>query len=182
MAMFKTLFRHLKRFRREHRGTAIVETALILPLMVPLSAGVFEFGNLIHDKLLMEAGLTDAARFAARCNSQMYTDNGLAAINCATIAANIAVFGNAGGTGNPRVKGWQKAGGTSNNATVTIAASGSCHDAVVSGVTEYRSTTAQVCIVRATGAYPYSGIGMLSLLSIGPITLNGSHEERLIRF
>ncbi|TPI69305.1 TadE/TadG family type IV pilus assembly protein [Mesorhizobium sp. B2-8-9] len=180
--MIRTLFHHLNRFRRDHRGTALVETALILPLMVPLSAGVFEFGNLIHDKLLMEAGLTDAARFAARCNSQIYTDNGLPGINCANIAANIAVFGNVAGTGSARVNGWQKAGGTSNNATVTIAASGSCHDAVVSGVTEYRSTTAQVCIVRVTGAYPYSGIGMLSLLGIGPITLNGFHEERLIRF
>ncbi|WP_246800610.1 TadE/TadG family type IV pilus assembly protein [Mesorhizobium amorphae] len=180
--MIRTLFRHLQRFRRDHRGTTLVETALILPLMVPLSAGVFEFGNLIHDKLLMEAGLSDGARFAARCNSKMYTDSGLAAIDCADIATNIAVFGNVGGTGNPRIKGWLKAGGTSNNATVTIAASASCHDAVVAGVTEYRSTTAQVCIVRATGAYPYSGIGMLSLLNIGPITLNGFHEERLIRF
>jgi Flp pilus assembly protein TadG len=182
MAMIKTLLRHLDRFRRDHRGTALVETALILPLMVPLTAGVFEFGNLIHKKLLMEAGLSDGARFAARCNSQLYTNAGLAAINCADIAANIAVFGNVGGTGNSRVEGWLKAGGASNNATVTIAASGSCHDAVVAGVTEYRSTTAQVCIVRAAGAYPYSGIGMLSLLGIGPITLNGFHEERLIRF
>lgn len=182
MAMISTLFRYLERFWRDHRGTAIVETALILPLMVPLSAGVFEFGNLIHDKLLMEAGLTDAARFAARCNSQMYTDNGLAAINCATMAANIAVFGNVGGTGSARVKGWVKAGGASNNVTVTIAASASCHDAVVAGVTEYRSTTSQVCIVRVTGAYPYSGIGMLSLLGLDAITLNGFHEERLIRF
>ncbi len=66
--------------------------------MLLLSAGVFEFGNLIHDKLLMEAGLKDGARFAARCNSQMYTDAGLAAINCADIATNIAVFGNAAGT------------------------------------------------------------------------------------
>ncbi|RUV31324.1 pilus assembly protein, partial [Mesorhizobium sp. M7A.F.Ca.MR.148.00.0.0] len=66
--------------------------------------------------------------------------------------------------------------------TVTIAASGSCHDAVVAGVTQYRSTTAQVCIVRAAGTLDYSDVGMLSLLSIGPITLNGFHEERLIRF
>lgn len=151
--------------------------ALIAPLMVILSAGVFEFGNLIHEKLLMEAGLSDGARFAARCNSQMYTDNGLAAIDCADIATNIAVFGNAAGTGNARVNGWQKA-----DVTVTIAASGSCHDAVVAGVTQYRSTTAQVCIVRAAGTLDYSDVGMLSLLSIGPITLNGFHEERLIRF
>ncbi|MDX8435995.1 pilus assembly protein [Mesorhizobium abyssinicae] len=182
--MISTLFRHLQRFRRDHRGTTIVETALILPLMVPLSAGVFEFGNLLHDKLLMEAGLTDGARFGARCNSQMYTDNGLAAINCADIATNIAVYGKptvtvVSGmvTDTPRIKGWLKA-----NVTVTIAAPASCHDAVVAGVTEYRSTTTQVCIVRAAGTFAYSGIGMLSLLNIGPITLNGFHEERYIRF
>lgn len=176
MAMIRTLFRHLDRFRRDHRGTALVETALILPLMVPLSAGVFEFGNLIHDKLLMEAGLSDGARFAARCNTKMYSDAGLA-IDCADIATNIAVFGNAAGTGSARIKGWQKT-----DVTVTIAATADCHDAVVAGVTEYRSTTAQVCIVNAAGTLVYSGIGMLSLLDIGPITLNGFHQERLIRF
>ncbi|MER8751269.1 pilus assembly protein [Mesorhizobium sp. M1050] len=179
--MISTLFRHLDRFRRDHRGTTLVETALILPLMVPLSSGVFEFGNLIHDKLLMEAGLSDGARFAARCNSQMYTDSGLAAIDCAAIAANIAVFGKPTVTvaDSPRISGWQTSGPTS-YATVTIATG--CHNAVEAGVTKYRSTTAQVCIVRAVGSYPYTGIGMLSLLNIGPITLNGFHEERLIRF
>ncbi|TJV27935.1 MAG: pilus assembly protein, partial [Mesorhizobium sp.] len=39
-----------------------------------------------------------------------------------------------------------------------------------------------VCIVRAAGTLAYSGIGMLSLVGIGPMTLNGFHEERLIRF
>ncbi|RWB10087.1 MAG: pilus assembly protein [Mesorhizobium sp.] len=174
--MIASLYRHLHRFRHDRSGTALVEMALIAPLMLVLSAGVFEFGNLIHEKLLMEAGLSDGARFAARCNSQLYTNAGLT-IDCANIATNIAVFGNAAGTGNARVNGWQKA-----DVTVTIAASGSCHDAVVAGVTQYRSTTAQVCIVRAAGTLDYSDVGMLSLLSIGPITLNGFHEERLIRF
>ncbi|TJW11880.1 MAG: pilus assembly protein [Mesorhizobium sp.] len=180
MAMIGTLCRHLDRFRRDRRGAVLVEMTLITPLMLILSAGVFEFGNLIHDKLLMEAGLSDASRFAARCNSQLYTQAGLT-IDCADIAANIAVFGNAAGTGSPRISGWQKSGLTS-YATVTIAAPASCHDAVVAGVTKYRSTTAQVCIVRAVGSYPYTGVGMLSFIGIGPITLNGSHEERLIRF
>ncbi|WP_318012424.1 TadE/TadG family type IV pilus assembly protein [Mesorhizobium sp. CA16] len=161
----------------------LVEMTLITPLMLTLSAGVFEFGNLIHDKLLMEAGLTDAARFGARCNSQLYTQYpGFTAIDCAAVAANIAVFGNAAGSGNARISGWQKSGGASNNVTVTIAAAASCHDAVQAGVTQYRSTTAQVCIVRAAGNYPYSGIGMLSIIGIGPVTLSGAHEERLIRF
>ncbi|RWC54980.1 TadE/TadG family type IV pilus assembly protein [Mesorhizobium sp.] len=183
MAMIGALCRQLNRFRCDSRGAVLVEMTLITPLMLILSAGVFEFGNLIHDKLLMEAGLSDASRFAARCNSQLYTQAGLA-INCADIAANIAVFGKAVvvQTDAPRIAGWQKAGGTSNNATVTIAASASCHDAVQGGVTKYRSTTTQVCIVRADGSYPYTGVGMLSFIGIGPITLHGFHEERLIRF
>ncbi|WP_246684597.1 TadE/TadG family type IV pilus assembly protein [Mesorhizobium sp. B2-7-1] len=183
--MFRNAVRHLKKFRRDQRGAVLVEMTLVAPLMLLLSAGVFEFGNLIHDKLLMEAGLTDAARFGARCNSQMYTDAGLSAIDCADIATNIAVYGTASltvdGSGKvtntPRVSGWEKA-----DVTVTIGAAGSCHDAVSGGVTQYRSVTAQVCIVRAAGTYPYSGVGMLALLNIGSITLSGSHEERLIRF
>ena len=68
--MFDAL-KHLRdRFRRDERGAVLVEMTLITPLMILLSAGVFEFGNFIHQKLLMEAGLNDAARYAARCNSQ----------------------------------------------------------------------------------------------------------------
>lgn len=173
--MLKLATRHLKKFRRDQRGAVLVEMTLITPLMLVLSAGVFEFGNLIHDKLLMEAGLSDGARFAARCNSQIYTDAGLTAIDCAGIATNIAVFGNVAGSGNARVAGWQ-----TSNVTVTIGTG--CHAAVVNGVTQYRSTTAQVCIVQASGTYPYTGVGMLSFIGIGPITLNGSHQERLMRF
>ncbi|TJX44903.1 MAG: pilus assembly protein, partial [Mesorhizobium sp.] len=47
---------------------------------------------------------------------------------------------------------------------------------------KYRSTTSQVCIVRAAGTYAYAGVGMLSLVGVSPITLSGFHEERLIRF
>ena len=187
MAMIRNAVHLLKKFRADHRGTALVEMTLVAPLMLLLSAGVFEFGNLIHDKLLVEAGLTDAARFGARCNSQLYTDYataGFSAIDCADMATNIAVYGTAsvtvvGGkvTNTPRVSGWQKS-----NVTVTIGASGSCHDAVSGSTTLYRSVTPQVCIVRAAGTYPYSGVGMLALLNIGSITLSGSHEVRLIRF
>ncbi|RWM06572.1 MAG: pilus assembly protein [Mesorhizobium sp.] len=173
--MLGHVLRQLARFSRDQCGAVLVEMTLVAPLMLTLSAGVFEFGNLIHDKLLMEAGLTDGARFAARCNSQIYTDAGLAAINCASIATNIAVYGNVAGTGSPRVPNWQTA-----NVTVTIGTG--CHDAVVGGVTQYRSTTAQVCVVQASGTYPYTGIGMLSLIGLGPITLSGSHQERLMRF
>jgi Flp pilus assembly protein TadG len=146
--------------------------------MLTLSAGVFEFGNLIQSKLLMEAGLRDGARFAARCNSQMYTENNISpVIDCVAAARNIAVFGNPAGTGTARVRNLEVA-----DVSVAIAEAGSCHDAVSGGVIQYHSVTAQVCIVRASGTLSYDGFGMLSLIGVGSIELSGAQEERLIRF
>jgi len=169
--MVRLITRHLRRFRRDQRGTVLIEMAIVAPMILLLSAGVFEFGNLIHDKLLMDAGLDDGARFAARCNSQIYTDANLT-INCATVAKNLAERGNVAGTGTERVPGFN----------VTINTS-TCYNTVdVNGVVLYLSTTSQVCVVTASGSLLYNGIGMLSLLNIGPITLNASHQERFIRF
>lgn len=168
-----------KRFLGEDRGAVLVEMTLITPLMIALSAGVFEFGNLIHNKLLIEAGLRDAARYAARCNPKMYSDFGLT-IDCKTNAENIALYGyitstDGGVSRPPRVAGWTVV-------DVAIAEAADCHDAVVGGATKYRSVTAQVCIVKATGTLNYEGSGLLAYLGLSPITLNGLHEERLIRF
>jgi Flp pilus assembly protein TadG len=174
MTMFGALRHIADYFGRDERGATLVEMTLIAPLMILISAGVFEFGNAIHQKMLMQAGLNDAARFAARCNSQMYTDYGVSAINCADIAANIAVFGNPSGTGSARVSGWVKA-----NVTVEMAR---CLDAVANGVTLYRSVKPQVCVVRVRNSKPYDSVGLLAAIGIGPITLTGVHEERLIRF
>ncbi|AZO05618.1 MULTISPECIES: TadE/TadG family type IV pilus assembly protein [unclassified Mesorhizobium] len=176
--MSKLLSRIFQRFWFDQRGTVILEMSLVAPLMLLLSAGVFEFGNLIHDKLLMEAGLTDGARFAARCNSKLYTDAGLAAIDCADRAKNITVFGNIAGTAPARIPGWQKSDVTIDSAT--------CVNAIdSSGTVLYLSTTSQVCIVTASGTYKYSeldSVGLLSLFNITTVTLGTSHQERLIRF
>ncbi|WP_281004815.1 TadE/TadG family type IV pilus assembly protein [Mesorhizobium hawassense] len=176
--MRKTLSHCLRHFRQDQGGTVLVEMALIVPLMVVLSAGIFEFGRFLHDKLLVEAGLSDAARFAARCNSQLYTDNGLTAINCATLAASIAVYGKIGGTttDTPRVVGWQASDVTINSST--------CVNAVDpgTGTVLYLSTTSQVCVVTASTNFHYQDLGMLSLVGVSSITVGGQHQERLIRF
>ncbi len=60
--------RWLSRFRADQAGAALVEMTLIVPLMLTLAAGVFEFSNIIKTKLLLEAGVRDGARYIARCN------------------------------------------------------------------------------------------------------------------
>jgi Flp pilus assembly protein TadG len=156
----------LKALRRDERGSALVEMTLITPLMISLSAGVFEFGNLIEKKLLIEAGLRDAARYAARCKQSF------SGVDCATVAAGIAATG---GTGTARVSGW-----SSGDVTVDL-------DYVITPVTidadgnqNYRSTDDNVYTVRVSTSFTYTGTSLLAYLGISPITLTGAHEERYI--
>ncbi|TIS39851.1 MAG: pilus assembly protein, partial [Mesorhizobium sp.] len=40
--MLGLILRHLARFRRDQRGAVLIEMTLVAPLMLMLSAGVFE--------------------------------------------------------------------------------------------------------------------------------------------
>lgn len=164
-----SVFNQLKRFRKEERGAILVEMTLITPLMVALSAGVFEFGNLIHQKLLIEAGLRDAARYAARCTTAV------TGVDCLANARNIAAFGSVGGT-TARAKGWD-------DADVVITTYNTANNVDPNtGLQDYRGTGAQVVTVRATTSIPYAPVGLLAVIGIGGITLTASHEERFIGY
>jgi Flp pilus assembly protein TadG len=52
----------MKRLTQNERGTAMLETALILPIILLVSVGIFEFGRAYQ----MEQVLTNAAREGAR--------------------------------------------------------------------------------------------------------------------
>jgi Flp pilus assembly protein TadG len=142
---------------------------LITPLMIVLSAGVFEFGNLIHQKLLIEAGLRDAARYVARCT------DAVAGIDCDAIAKKIAAFGSVTGT-TERVSGWDD---TEVSITTYTTANNVDPD---TGLQDYRGTGATVITVRATASVPYVPVGLLAVIGIGGITLNAVHEERFIGY
>lgn len=159
----------LKELAGEERGAVLVEMTLITPLMIVLSAGVFEFGNLIHQKLLIEAGLRDAARYAARCT------NAVTGVDCQANARAIAAFGSVAST-TERVSGWDAA-----DVSVTTYTTANNVDPVT-GLQNYRGTGAQVITVRATAAVPYAPVGLLAVIGIGSITLNASHEERFIGY
>jgi len=57
------MFLHLsKKIMKEKRGQALVELALVLPLIILLVMGTMEFGRILHSYLV----LTNAAREGAR--------------------------------------------------------------------------------------------------------------------
>jgi Flp pilus assembly protein TadG len=146
----------------------MVEMTLITPLMLALSAGVFEFGNLFEKKLLIEAGLRDAARYAARCRP-------LNDATCIAVAAKIAATASVDGTGTARVSGWAWTDVTvdPDYLTVAIAVDGD-------GNQNYRSTEANVYAVRVSTSFTYTGTSLLSYLGLSPIILTGAQEERYI--
>lgn len=162
------------KFRQDERGSMLVEMALIAPLMLSLSGGVFEFGNLIQKKLLIEAGLRDAARYVARCRP---IDDGSG--TCSTRAKNLAVTGTVGGDGTTpgtaRVSGWIAT-------SVTITPKEQSTDAIdaITGNLLYRSQTDEVYTVSVSTSFIYTGVSLLSYMGLGPITLAGEQQERYI--
>jgi Flp pilus assembly protein TadG len=170
----------LGRFQREQTGAVIVETALILPLMITLSAGVFEFSNAIYTRLLIEAGVTDAARYIARCVHED-TDKG----DCETAAKNIAETGAWDGTGSSRVTGWtpdlqETCGDPTQDDTIQFCFKSTPAVDPITNVRLYQSPSVDVNVIQVSATHAYAGTGLLGVLGFGPLTLSVSHQERVI--
>ena len=153
----------IQRFQGDERGTALVEVAITVPLVLLLSAGVFEFSNILNTRLLLEAGVEDAARYMARCSSDWDT--------CKARAQNLAANG-AVSAGSARVDGWLPA-------TVAITKT-STNATDGSGTQLYLSNKSTVDVVNVSTSYSYPDVGFLSYLGFGALTLSVSHQERVI--
>ena len=84
------------RLARDERGTQLVELALVLPLLLVMFGAVAEFGRLFYTYQT----LTKATRAGAR---YLTTEPASGASDAE--AANLVVYGNTAGTGDPIIKG-----------------------------------------------------------------------------
>ncbi|TIN92221.1 MAG: pilus assembly protein [Mesorhizobium sp.] len=163
-AMFIKIRQFLQRFHHDEQGAALVEIAIVTPFVLLLSAGVFEFSNIFNTRLLLAAGVEDAARYMARCSSDWNT--------CSTLAKNLAVNG-AVTNGSQRVTGW-----TVGQVTITPVQSLQAIDST--GTELYLSSTGTVIVVQVSTAYPYPTLGLWSYLGFANLTLNVFHQERVL--
>ncbi|HTJ57249.1 MAG TPA: TadE/TadG family type IV pilus assembly protein [Devosiaceae bacterium] len=153
------------RLRRDERGAALVEMTLITPFMLLLSAGVFEFSNILQTRLSIEAGIEDAARYLARCSDTWTT--------CVAHAKNLAVNGVITG-GGARISGWTAAQIPDPTLTPYAATN------PVTGAQIYLSSTGTVNVVTVSTSHPYSGTGLWGYLGFGTLNITASHQERVL--
>src|SRR5579872_7096554 len=58
--------RHLLGFWRDEGGTAVVEGAVVIPVLMTLMFGTYEFAWYFYQQQLITTGVHDAARYLAR--------------------------------------------------------------------------------------------------------------------
>jgi len=117
-------FQWLNRFRRDEGGVSLLETAIVVPILLVLFAGVAEFGRYFYEYTT----LAKASRLGARYLASKSVTSDVA--DYQAIAKNIIVYGNEAGNGEPILDGLAPAnvsidyeGGTTgipNTVTVSI--------------------------------------------------------------
>ena len=86
-----------RRFARDESGTELVELAIVLPVLLVLFAATAEFGRFFYTYQTLAKSTRSAARYITTGVTE-----GSAADDK---AANLAVYGNTAGTGDPLVAG-----------------------------------------------------------------------------
>jgi hypothetical protein len=149
---------------RERKGSVLVEWSILMPFLLTLGFGVFEFGNMLYKQHLVETGLKDAARYLARVPDPVARQQ---------IGKEIAVMGEVGGT-NKRVSFWNVS-----DVSVSITTIANPIDATTNERT-YRGPD-PIPIVRVSTTASYPTLGFLGYLGLGnTITFSLYHEERVI--
>jgi Flp pilus assembly protein TadG len=158
-------------FWRDEEGSALVEATIVMPLLLSLFLGVFEFSWFFYNQQLVVSGLRDAARYMTRIEltdgnrdpcaqkdqyGALYTDD----------AANIATTAQATG-GSARVSGWSAA-------DVTISCSSSA--ALENG--NYADGSTSMTIIDVATADP--SLGLFAILGLKAPMLSFSHQERFL--
>ena len=150
----------LIRVTRDARGNAVVEFALVLPLLLLLFAGISEIGRAYYQANAVEKGLRAGALFAGRNGFPLTAQ-------VRTMVANLVKTGTLDGSGPYLVSGWADV-----NAGLNI------DDTLTFSV----DATTTIPVVRVTATVPLDPLmpGMLALVGLGDVTIQLSHEQAYV--
>ena len=137
----------LPRLRRNTRGTAAAEMALVMPLLLILMMGSVELGNYFYNEHILVKAVRDGARYAARQNFTNYSCSGAIGGTVATDTKNIVMTGLLTG-GTPRLASWN-----ASTISVTHACATTANGTALSGI--YRGAATGAPVVTVSASVPY---------------------------
>ena len=152
--------RWLKSLWRNDHGTALIESAIVLPVFLLLIGGVCEFGYFFYRQQLMTIGVRDAARYLALTTNPNSTTS-------QSNAVNLAIYGLIDGGIAPRVSGWSAA-----DVAVSVTAADNSSGIYCGGCA--------VDIITVSTSLADPSFGSLGLLGLKPLIISVSHQERWV--
>ena len=138
----------LARIRRDRRGSAAVEMALVTPMLLVLVCGAADLGNYFLSEHALLNGVRDGARYASRLyptNCVAVTDDKTSPVAIAT--KNLVRTNSVDGTGSPRLAGW------TNNDTVIVSVTCNTNSTYRGGIYTASANGVPVLTVSATVSY-----------------------------
>jgi Flp pilus assembly protein TadG len=159
--------------RRDEDGSALVEATIVMPLLLSLFLGVFEFSWFFYNQQLVVSGLRDAARYMTRIeltdgNRDPCVQKDQNGVLYTADAANIATTAETAG-GSARVSGWSAA-------DVTI----SCFSSAALDAGNYADGSTSMTIIDVATRFVDPSLGLFVSLGLKLPVLSFSHEERFI--
>ncbi len=167
MKILRTKFKLLQ---NDLNGHAILELAVVLPVVLTIGLGAIEFGNMIYRKHLIINGVRDAARYASGLAYD--AANTTQTTNVSTATKNIATTGAISG-GTNRISWWTPS-------SVTVAYTSIANGNTSCGSTRCYRPIGDIATVTVSTSVAYQPLGFLGFLGLNAVTLNASHQERVI--
>jgi len=160
----------IPRWWGDRRGSALVEGALIIPVLFALLFGVYDFSWFFYQQHLISTGLRDAARYLARSSDacgEVLTVRNIQEAN----ARNIATTGSIGG-GPARVNGWSAG-------MVAIQCTPINNPIGTDGLKTYRGGNT-IYVVTVATRFAEPALGFFRLFGLQSPVISASHSERVI--
>lgn len=164
------MFDLLNRFRRNEKGIAVTELAMVTPVFLLMFLSTIELGHMIYYSITVEKGLRSAVTYAGRVEGHT--------VETIQNTKNIVMTGSPTGTDPYLVRGWEKAGAQvifdQSTFTQNITGSDDLSASVV-------SITADVPYVPVVGVLvPALEFLMRSQFRDGELYITLTHEQAII--
>ena len=157
------------RIWKDEEGSALLEAAIVIPVLFSLVFGTLEFSFYFFQQHLVATGVRDAARYLARTDP--------ADANARITAQNLAATGQPSGGSMRRVQGF-------NPADVAISFTDVGNVVGGTGVRPYREAAEEcggpdlVRTINVTGSYAYTPFAMIPGITFSGMSV--THRERCI--